>query len=52
MSKCTYSCIDAEHNTWSGACGFLTQFEADGPQENGWDFCPHCGREIAQEGER
>lgn len=24
----------------------LENFEADGPEENGWRFCPACGREI------
>lgn len=46
----TYTCIDREHNTWQcGACGHMEAFEADGPMENGWDFCPHCARRIAEE---
>lgn len=24
----------------------IENFEADGPEENGWRFCPACGREI------
>ena len=29
-----------------GKCGYIENFEADGPEENGWRFCPACGREI------
>lgn len=39
--------IDEEHNVWKcDACGHTEQLEADDPVENGWDFCPHCGRKI------
>ena len=27
----------------------IENFEADGPTENGWHFCPGCGREIIVE---
>lgn len=38
---------DGPSNTWQCAkCGYLSNFEADGPFENGWNFCPHCGRPI------
>lgn len=44
--------VDEEHNVWKcGKCGHLEQFEADGPAENGWDFCPHCARRIAERGQ-
>ena len=40
---------DAEHNVWKcAACGCLHQFEADGPVENSFDYCPYCGRFINQ----
>ena len=45
----TYICIDQDHNTWRcTACGHMETFEADGPKENGWDFCPHCARRITE----
>ena len=33
-------------------CMSLWGFEADGPYENGWDFCPHCGKPISRENYR
>lgn len=42
-----YICVDQEHYAWKCAkCGHIENFEADGPAENGWHFCPACGREI------
>ena len=39
--KVIYSCVDQEHNTWNcRGCGYIETFEADGPVENGWNFCP------------
>lgn len=39
--------VDEEHNVWKcEKCGALNRMEADGPFENGWDFCPQCGRRI------
>lgn len=29
-------------------CEFTTQFECDGPEENNYNFCPQCGRKIAE----
>lgn len=44
---CEYGCIDADNNAWQcSECGHIAVYEADGPYENGWDFCPHCGRKI------
>ena len=46
-AKTVYACMDEEHGVWTcGACGYIEAFEADGPAENGWCFCPACGREI------
>ena len=40
---------DAENNVWQCMeCGYLHQFEADGPEENAFDYCPYCGRCITQ----
>ena len=48
MEKCNYKRIDAEHNVYQcEACGHIVKLEADGPFENGLDYCAHCGREIA-----
>lgn len=48
--KVIYSCVDQEHNTWNcRGCGYIETFEADGPVENGWNFCPGCGHEIGVE---
>ena len=45
-----YECADREHDAWRcRACGYIENFEADGPTENGWHFCPGCGREIIVE---
>lgn len=45
-----YECVDREHDAWRcRACGYIENFEADGPTENGWNFCPGCGREIIVE---
>lgn len=42
-----FRCIDDDHTVWQcGQCGFIHKFEADGPFENGWDVCPHCGYRI------
>lgn len=44
-----YICVDQEHDAWKCAkCGYIENFEADGPAENGWHFCPACGREITK----
>ena len=45
--KTKYKLVDQEHNTWMcQECGFMASFEADGPFENGWNVCPHCGDAI------
>ena len=47
MNKTRYICVDEDHDAWKcGKCGYLEDFEADGPRENGWSYCPGCGREI------
>lgn len=45
--KTVYTCTDQEHDAWvCGKCGYIENFEADGPEENGWRFCPARRREI------
>lgn len=47
-----YRLIDEEHNIWQcERCGHITQFEADGPMENGWHVCPSCVSMITPEPE-
>ena len=42
-----YRLIDEVSNTcMCQDCGFMASFEADGPVENGWNVCPHCGGVI------
>lgn len=39
-----YHRIDGDNNVWQCRhCGYMQQFEADGPFENGWNVCPSCG---------
>lgn len=39
-----YGRADRANNVWNcRRCGYLHQFEADGPFENGWNLCPVCG---------
>lgn len=41
--------VDRDHNVWKcAACGELHQFEADGPEENGFQYCPYCGLTITR----
>ena len=32
-----------EDTIWETGCGELFVFEADGPAENGFKYCPYCG---------
>ena len=42
-----YCLVDEASITWMcKECGFMASFEADGPFENGWNVCPHCGDAI------
>ena len=39
--KTVYTCTDQEHDAWvCGKCGYIENFEADGPEENGWRLYP------------
>ena len=43
--------VDPEHNVWQcGHCLTLHQFEADGPEENGFVCCPYCAQFIERTG--
>lgn len=42
-----YGRADRAHNVFAcRRCGYMQQFEADGPYENGWNLCPSCGGVI------
>lgn len=42
-----YERTDRRHHVWRCRhCGYIQQFEADGPFENGWNHCPSCGGAI------
>lgn len=34
---------------WDTQCGQAFQFTNDGVKENGFKFCPFCGKPIAEE---
>ena len=37
---------EGEDGIWSTVCGNAFLFEAYGPHENGFKFCPYCGKPI------
>lgn len=42
-----YTRADRKNNNWKcRKCGYMHQFEADGPYENGWNVCPDCSGVI------
>lgn len=42
-----YTLVDSDNNVYQcSTCGALEQFEADGPYENGWSYCPYCGKPL------
>ncbi|WP_313824064.1 hypothetical protein [Leclercia sp.] len=45
-SSCTWHC-EEEINNWHADCGYQFQFMEDGPEENGVNFCPKCGKSVA-----
>jgi hypothetical protein len=38
-----------DNDNWESSCGNLFSFFADGPKENGFEFCPYCGKPITIE---
>jgi hypothetical protein len=53
-SKCSWSVDDPDgffERLWNSGCGhhfYFTEFE---PDENGWKFCPWCGKPLEVKGE-
>ena len=39
-------CEWVEDEGWETACGEMFMFETEGPLENGFLFCPYCGRGL------
>lgn len=37
---------EEEEGVWSTSCKNLFAFEADGPGENKFMYCPYCGRAL------
>lgn len=37
---------DPDFDVWDTGCGNAFEFNADGPKENGFKFCPYCGGEL------
>lgn len=35
---------DERHGHWTTACGHAFEFYDGGPLQNGFRFCPYCGR--------
>lgn len=49
--KCEW--IDSHEDGWTTDCGNAFVFNDEGPTENGFKFCPYCGKplEVAPFGE-
>jgi hypothetical protein len=37
-----------EDDSWDTSCGKKFVFEADTPKDNGYSFCPACGKKLVQ----
>lgn len=35
-----------ENGAWDTGCGKMFEFTVGGPEENGFQFCPYCGRPV------
>ena len=45
MTTCDWS-HDSTHSKWDSGCGNGFQFMDGTPRENGFKFCPFCGKEL------
>lgn len=41
-----YDDPDDENNAYATSCNNYFQFNDGGPTENGFKFCPYCGKEL------
>jgi len=39
---------DDDTDSWDTKCDNKHQFTADGPTENGYQFCPYCGKPLSE----
>ena len=46
LEKCTW--IATEEGQWESTCGNAFEFNDDGPDENGFKYCPYCGKRIEE----
>lgn len=42
MPECEWT--DNEDGPWDTSCDNMFEFTTDGPKENGFVYCPYCGR--------
>ena len=47
MKPCTWT-EDADGN-WESGCGDLFGFMPDGPRQNGFRYCPYCGKALDEQ---
>ena len=47
-ARCVWRILEAEYCVWETGCGEAFQFfpEMPTPVDNGFRFCPYCGRSI------
>ena len=47
---CLWQIGDYEWNTWESECGLYWQFNSEGtPRKHNMNYCPKCGKELAEE---
>jgi hypothetical protein len=46
LEKCTWT--QSEDGQWESDCGNEFEPNDDGPYENGFHFCPYCGKPIGE----
>lgn len=49
MSECHWKLDDnPDYSIWETSCSGMFEFNADGPEENDFKFCPYCGGALVQ----
>lgn len=43
---CEWKLFDEEANAYNTTCGGAFWLNSDGPKDNGFKYCPYCGRKI------
>ena len=46
-ATCTW--VYEEYDFWESTCGQGVRIENGGPQENGMNYCSHCGNKLIEE---